>query len=473
MRIALVIPKVTNMAIVPNLGLGYLAASLLENGFGVEIFHCGRDNLSPRELARKIRDGRFNITGIQSLSFFHDRAAEVSKRIKSTAPGSMIVVGGPHASGVRDGLLTGDGAFDYGFAGEAEIGFTEFVRQAAGGGPSAEDIPGLIWRDGGSVFCNDIKVVRNLDALPMPPWNMMDPNTYPQQAHGMFPPDFPVAPMIFSRGCNYNCAFCASRAISGAGIRYRSVENTMREIEYIYNELRISAIAFLDQNPAASRKNILQLCAAIAGSDMKIKWYCPNGVRLDSLDGDVLEIMRAAGCVSLTVGIESASEESLKAVNREPVSDEIRHKLALIRKHRIKVTGNFIIGLPNETLRDFKNIILKAVRLPLNRVQYAFFVPFPGTALFKAYFPDPEHADIDWSTFDVTMPSHVRTVPKALAWFVMMTAFALFYIRPGIMLDNIRDIKSAGHLRFILSRILKIASDPVKWMIRRKKPISP
>jgi len=469
MKIALVIPKVSNMAIVPNLGMGYLAASLLRSGFYVEIFHCARDNLKPREVAQKIQADRIDVIGIQSLSFFHNKAVETAKWIKYLAPNSIVVTGGPHASGVREIALDENSEFDYGFAGEAEIGFTEFIKQIEGGELFPETIPGLIWRNDNHILSNEIQVVRNLDKLPMPPWDMMNPWNYPQQAHGMFPPDFPVAPLIFSRGCNHNCAYCATRSISGPGIRYRSFENTMDEIKYIYNEFRVRTFAFLDQNITASKKKILSLCNAIAEFNLDIKWYCPNGVRLDSLDDEVLEIMRATGCTSLTVGIETASNNSLEAMNREKFEGELREKINLIRKHRIKVTGNFIIGLPNETFRDFRNTILQAVKLPLNRAQYAFFVPFPGTRLFKEYFPDQKQVDISWSAFDVTMPTFIKTASKSLSWFVMLSAFIFFYIRPGIMFDNIRDIKSASHLRFILSRITKIATDPLKWTIFQEK----
>lgn len=466
MKVALVIPRVSNMAVIPSLGLGYLAGMMRQSGVEFKLFHCGKDKLGTHEIVGLLDAGRFDIAGIQSLTYFHRKAVDIAKGVKARRPSTLVVTGGAHASGVREMALAEEPSFDFGFAGEAETGFTEFIKQVGGGNMSPENIPGLIWRDGGRCVSNNIQSTRDLDSLPMPPWDLINPKSYPHQAYGIFPPGFPVAPVIFSRGCNYNCSFCAGRSISGPGVRYRSVENMMDEITYLHNELRINTFAFLDQNITANKVSIMNLCAALIKAGMGLKWYCPNGVHLDSLDDEILGAMRAAGCESLTVGVESASEKSLAALNRAPALDNLRHRIDSIKKHGIKVTGNFIIGLPDEHLRDFNKTIATSLRLNLDRAQFAFFVPFPGTSLFSKYFPSPEPGSVNWDAFDINVPAFVKNVPAFTAWIAVLSALVFFYLRPGVMYKNIRDLKSPGHIYFILARISVIPMNMMKWGLR-------
>jgi len=455
MKVALVFPRETNMATVPNLGLGYLSAVISREGFENRIYHCAKERLDPAGLAASLLEFRPDVVGLQSYSFFHNKARRAAAVVKSSLPDAKIVIGGPHASGLPHSVLSEEPAFDFGFSGEAEIGFPALLRLLTGDGTDERTIPGLIWRDGGTINANPQQSVKDLDLLPFPAWDKMDVKGYPHHAHGVFAPGFPVVPMAYSRGCNYNCSYCAARTISGPGVRYRSPENMIKEIEYVYCELGVKVASFVDQNLTANREAAMRLCYGLIKSGFNLKWYCPNGVYLDSLDDELLEKMSAAGCESIAVGIESASSGSLKSLGRKALDlKDVREKLLMIKKRGIGVTGNFMFGLPGEDEKDFRNTFSAALKLPLDRAQFAFFAPFPGTRFFSDRFPD---STADWDDFNVIAPNFIAAPLRNKARLLMVSAFLFFYARPAVFWRNLREIRSARHAAFVLSKIINIA----------------
>jgi len=167
--------------------------------------------------------------------------------------------------------------------------------------------------------------------------------------------------------------------------------------------------------------------------------------------------MKSAGLYSISVGIESGSEKILRDMKKNLTKEEIKEKIALIKKSGLEVSGFFIIGYPTETRENIAETINFALELPLKRVGFSIFKPFPGTEATKNLIESGELKEIsdeEWARFvladAVYAPSGFsRKEMKRLR----RKALLRFYLRPKIILKFVSEIKNISHLKLVLKRI--------------------
>ncbi|MEK7817568.1 MAG: radical SAM protein, partial [Actinomycetota bacterium] len=216
-------------------------------------------------------------------------------------------------------------------------------------------------------------------------WDLMDPRSYPDLPHQLLHKKFPVAPVMTSRGCPYDCSFCASTALWGRGWRTRSAANVVDEIEMLVRDFDVKEIHFEDDNFTLKASHAAAVCEEILRRGIDIVWACPNGVRIDTLDDDLLELMRRSGCYSLGFGIESGSQAVLEKNNKKLKLDRVADQVRMVKRHGIEAFGFFIIGLPGETADTIRETIRYARRVPIDRANFGLLSPLPGSGIFNEY----------------------------------------------------------------------------------------
>lgn len=448
--------------IIPDLGLMYLAASLREAGFEVDIRDCRRLGWSMGDLAAYVREVRPLVVGIKSHTNEAARVGRMADVVRREHPSAVIAVGGPHPSMNPKGALSAMPGVDFAFIGEAEISFPLFVRWIKDGGKGTppQDVHGIAWREEGRAVIREPRFVEDLDQLPLPAWDLMPPDTYPDEAAGIFVPSFPAAPMMLSRGCPFQCAYCGCRYISGTKIRYRSPQNVLQEIDLLEREYHVKSFTFVDDNFTWRKKSAAALFEALAQKDPRVWFTFPNGVRSDSLDLEMIELMERAGCYLIGLGIESGVPATIKRMNRAQMPPEIRKTVQLIRQSsNIQITGFFILGYPGETFEEVKQTISFAKSLPIHHAHFSQFMPIPGTPVYeemiaKGLIKD-NGLDLEMVTNDkaaLDLPG----LPSKKLLRLQRTAYMGFYLTPWRMINFARMLKSPGMLRVILRRFLKL-----------------
>ncbi|MDW7973399.1 MAG: radical SAM protein, partial [Thermodesulfovibrio sp.] len=245
----------------------------------------------------------------------------------------------------------------------------------------------------------------------------------------------------------------------GKKIRTRSPEKVVEEIEYLVSKFGIEEIHFWDDNITFDKEHIINLCREIkrAGLHKKIVWACSNGVRLDRLDEEIIKEMESAGCYYFLVGIESGSERVLKIMKRASLANTktIQEKLDMIKKHsKIRVLGAFIIGFPGATPEDDEESIKFALKLPLDKVAFNIFMPYPGSDEFNKLKFQGIKINIDELNYHkpkAYLPPG-RT-SKDIRLKVLKGLF-LFYIRPKILIGVLKEIKSLSQIIMIIRRLI-------------------
>lgn len=453
--------------LIPPFSLGYLATAVRKN-HDVDILDGIKEKLTLDGFREALKEKQPDVVGIQVFTFHMSLIGQYLDLIKKILPNAKIILGGPHPSSSPLNILDSFSKVDWAFQGEAEIGLAKLLDLIAENKVNTENlkkIPGLIWKDKDKTIINEQIFIENLDELGMPAWDLIKPNTYPLAPHGGFFKNYPIAPIIITRGCPYSCTYCAGHLVSGKKIRSRSVANVIEEIKILHNEYGINEIHIEDDNFTFDRNRVIEFCHKLKENNLNISWTCPNGVRLDTLDKELLLIMKQAGLYSISVGVESGSEKILKDMKKNLTKEKIKEKLSLLKECGIKASGFFIIGYPTETREDIIKTIDFSRELGLKRAGFSLFKPFPGTEITQHLIEKGELKEIkneDWTHFvlaDVVYTPYGFTREELVK--LRKKALLHFYLRPKIIIKFISEIRNLRHLKLVLKRIYS-------WLFKAK-----
>lgn len=467
LKILLMKPYSESDELIPPFGLGYLATAIRKD-HDVKILDGIKEKLTLEKFKNFLEEEKPDIIGIQIFTFQIIGVKDYIETIKNILPNAKIILGGPHPSCSPHNIFDFFPKVDWVFKGEAEIGLAkllDLIAENKTGSEYLSEVPGLVWKKDNQTIINPPIFVEDLDKLEMPSWDLLQPDTYPLAPHGGFFKNYPIAPIIITRGCPFSCTYCAGYLVSGKKIRHRSVDKVIEEIKVLYHQYGIREIHIEDDNFTFYHNLVYEFCKKLKENHLNITWTCPNGVRLDSLTKDLLMIMKEAGLYSISVGIESGSDKILKDMRKNLTKEKIKEKIELIKDCGLEVSGFFIIGYPTETKKDIMETINFAKSLDLKRAGFSLFKPFPGTEATRQLIEKgelKEMSDEDWAHFVLAdavyaPPGFTRKEMKKLR----LKALLHFYLRPKIIFKFLSEIRSLKHLRIVLKRIYS-------WLFKAK-----
>ena len=230
--------------------------------------------------------------------------------------------------------------------------------------------------------------MQNLDDLPYPAYDLVDMELYlkPSKIGYRSFQDRAIS-MITSRGCPFNCCFCAVHLHMGQKFRAHSAQYVLDHIQYVVDKFKVKNIFFEDDNLTLDIKRFEAICDGIVERKIKIGWETPNGVRADCLNLDLLKKMKQSGANSIFVGVESGDQQILDNVICKSLDLNRVVQFAKDAKQIGLKTGAFyIIGFPGETKENMQRTVDFALRLKRDYdVGMHLFMATPsyGTRLFK------------------------------------------------------------------------------------------
>lgn len=354
----------------PPLGLGYLAASLIEAGYSVEILDGSFSSRS--SVVDRIAKIKPSVAGFYCMMTMEEATLSLAREVKKNC--GVVIAGGPYPS-ADPGLFLD--VFDYVVKGEAERTLPELVAALARDGSRPREIKGLAYQENGRVCLTDPRDrIAGLDALHFPARGLFDNQGYKAYWNSNY--DYSTTSMITTRGCPFSCGFC-SKPVFGSRIYERSAGNVVDEIERI-STMGYDRIWMADDCFTLNEKRTADICRGIVDRGIKIEWECLS--RVDSLQPDVLDLMREAGCVRLFFGLESGDDEMLKVMRKSATFAEGRAAVELAGNHGLSAGGFFILGYPGETNKTLSATVNESSALPLDYLSYTVPYPLPGTDLY-------------------------------------------------------------------------------------------
>lgn len=456
MNILLALPHdPTTDVSMPDLGLGYLAASLKNAGHSVELAIRTPESATPAFHA----DNRYDIVGVKILSPGFKYAGRLIAAVKESGAGSYVVAGGPHVSGAAQQLFSHFPDASFGVRGEGEDSFIQLAERIGRSGVQGDfsDIPNLIWRREGDTVVNERRFVERLDDLPFPAWELMPPSSFPPMPFNGYSRRRPIAPVLTSRGCPYMCAFCGNEKVNGRTFRGRTAENILEEIKLLKGEYGVREIHFWDDNCVHPKGEMRRVMRRMIDENMNMSWCAPNGIRLDSIDPDLPTLMKESGCFQVNVGIESGSPRILKKIKKGITPELVREKVPMLRKAGIEVIGFFMIGFPGETREEINNTVSLAMEVPLNGGSIAIFNPLPGTDLAEEVADGSEESADFYHTLDyIRYENNLSEVPFKELRKIQRDAYLRLHLRPAPLFTNIRNLNNTRKIMLILMRVKKL-----------------
>jgi anaerobic magnesium-protoporphyrin IX monomethyl ester cyclase len=318
-------------------------------------------------------------------------------------------------------------------------------------------VPGIVYRgpDGEILENKTVNLIENLDELPMPAWHLFDMKEYDKPIDGTKIRSIGV---MSARGCPNVCVYCAN---ARSGLRLMAPKKFVDEVEFLHKEYGFKGFDFWDDTLTMVNEHVIAICEEILKRKLDIVWYAR--ARVNTVNEKLLNLMRKAGCIRISYGVESGSPRILKVIRKNITIDQVKQAVSLSSEAGMAVVENFMVNLPDETIDDLKQTI--EVMKWLGQVKnsypaYGFTVIYPGTELeimakekgimpkdfswnspyqspkYKVAGTDPSLFYMEWPGFELERIKAIMTRGLGIKGNVLKKGF-----------DKLRKIKSMGELK--------------------------
>ena len=407
----------------PPLGLVYLATSIRKEGkHEVEILDTVVNRMEYADIGEYVRSVKPDVVGITFFTFYLRDALAAMKEVRKAHPPAKIIIGGPHVD-VFPGESVKFDEVDAAVYGDGDIVINTVLDNIAAGRP-LDDIPGVITR--ANRDRQHVKqLVDDLDSLPLPDRTFLPYNRY----ESVLAAGKPIATIITSRGCPFNCPYC-----SGGGVKPRNISpaRVAAELEEC-SRLGIKDFILFDELFTLKKKRVFEICDEINRRGLRIRWNVR--ARIGTVDREMIQRMKSAGCRLIQYGIETGSPRMQKVIGRKHDLGEIEEMIRITREEGILTYGDFMFGLPGETPEEMKKTVDFAVKIKLDYAVFGILSVYPRTEYYRQVLEEGRIEEDFWQKFAEDPSYEVKTTfwpgehdPKELEKTVVR-AYIRFYFR--------------------------------------------
>lgn len=394
-RVALVNPPYpveAPQAIFIPLGISYLAAVLEENGYSVDVVDCQTSRPNQKELEDKFRILNPDIIGVTSATLTYLPALEILKAAKTALPNCTTMIGGPHVTVMDEQTFTESANVDIVVRGEGEQTMLELAGLVSNGNlKNLSEVAGITFRKNGQVFRTpDRPFMQDIDALPHPAHKHFEVTKYKILGKTYMP-------IITSRGCPFQCAFCLASKMCGRGFRARSPSKVVDELEWLRDTFGAEAFAFYDDTFTFDVNRAVAICDEMKARKLGLPWDCRT--RVDKVSKELLTKLRSSGCQLIHFGVESGNQQTLNTMRKGTTVEQNARAIKWAKEAGISVAISLVIGYPGETPEMLKQTIDFIYKTKPDYVYMCEAVPYPGTELYDYAKKLGLELSKDWSQY--------------------------------------------------------------------------
>ena len=327
----------------------------------------------------------YDVFAISTICDSAHFSLDIARYLKKRYPHSIVVLGGPYVTKLSEEILKSFDFVDAIFVGESELSFPQAINSIKDINCGLANVAGLRTRSSNFVRAN---ILADLDSLPY----ITDAPQYfdfIRKARFSQGNEF-VVPLEATRGCPLQCSFCSTRQTWGASVRRKSALRLMDEMSIIEGQTGDRFFSLIGDNVGVPVRDFMKFCDDLIRLECSYEWAI--SLKLDWIEPYHLCKMWDAGCRGLFIGVESASQETLRRVNKGAnLAKEVKAIETAI-DIGFHVTTSLIIGFPWETesdIRETYQMHCKFLEKGAARSQVIILCPIPGTDIVqneKIYF---------------------------------------------------------------------------------------
>ena len=423
----------------PPLGLLYIAAVLEKDSFPVKIVDSYAEHFDVPMTIKEALKFNPDIVGIAATTPTFGNALMIAEALKKENPNVVIVMGGPHITPTGALILKKHRCVDVCVKHEGEYSFLELAQKKP-----MESILGIFYRakDGKIMTNPDRPLLDNLDELPYPARHLIDLSKYHHVLFSSY--GEPLTEMITSRGCPFQCTFCASKITNGVRVRFRSVENVIGEVDELVSKYRIKVVEFRDDTFTLNPPRFKQLCAELKKRDIS---FIGNGkVNIIARNPEMIKQAKEAGCKLLMFGCESGEQKILDSVLKAQTVDDIRQAFKIVNSVGLDTLAFFILGTPLETRETARKTIELAKEINPTFAEFFLLNPFPGTVSEEETKKIGMLTNVNWE--EVSAPQwfnptiHHPIFKEDELKLLLKQAYREFYYRPAYFMRLLLKMNS-------------------------------
>lgn len=427
----------------PSIGLSYIYSILKHKKYDVTFVDTQFGDFNEEVLSKHLSENRYDLVGIPVYTSTASYCFHTARICKKILPNAKIVFGNIHASIMPIEVMRECPECDFIIRHEGELTILELIN-AIVNKEKYDRVLGLVWRQENSIIVNPPRpFIDNLDSLPLGMYSDMSLQRYiPHPTQYVILPNYPF---VTQRGCPYSCIYCGASTILGKKRRTYSTDRIIQELEILKYDKKARGIYFQDSTFTINRDYTMELMNKMIKANLNLLWSC--NTRTDTIDKELLRVMKAAGCRQIVFGIESGNQESLNVIKKSITLEKQTEGVRLAKSMGFRVMNNFILCLPGENEAMVRNTIFYARKLRAPVSLFYLPVPYPGTELYNLCKQENGiRTDVQWKDYlavDFDNPIYVNPlIGKRRMKYWYKKAFFTYYINPGIWFENVKCIRS-------------------------------
>ncbi len=443
-------------SIYPPIRLAYTAALLNKHGYEVDILDCNGYDYGFEKIEEKVKYFQPSLVVFTSspTTMSHDlRTATICKKVSS---GIAVALDDSHIAPVMpERILNNFKDVDILIKGESESTTLALVENIE----SLEKVCGISHRLDGIIKHNPEAGPQDINKIPFPFYKLLPINQYSATSRTR---KRPFVTIITSVGCPFKCSFCITGGATvwrGYDKKWRSKnsERVVDEIEFLQKEYGVKSIYVFDETFTIDKERVIKICEGLIKRNIKIEWSCNS--RVDTIDKEMLKLMKRAGCWIICYGVESAENAILEGVMKANSKARALETFKLSREIGIGASASFMLGLPGETKQTVQETLKFAKELDPNRAQFVITTPYPGTKLYeeavKNNLLEREYTFTGFDAYGLDCEPSIRTEAMTAMEILkeQKRIFRRFYFTPSFMAKTLLRISTFAEFKALFRSI--------------------
>lgn len=441
---------------VPPFGLLSLATTLEKADFDVTFLDAQGEHLTLDHVKKMIKDYDVAVCSTSTMTVNEDSLT--LQELQEENPKLKTVIFGSHSTFMPEHTLA-KGGINFIIKNEPEFAVRDLIKAMEKNDGSEYKALGTGYKDketGENVLNPDYPFIENIDDLPIPNVDLLPKNV---EWFNPIVKQMPYVTAFASRGCPAKCTFCTAPYFYGANIRYKSVDRMVEEVKY-YLENGFKEVYFRDETFTANKQFVMEFCQRIIDENINFTWIA--NARVVTVDEEMLNMMKKAGCHLIKYGVESGVQELLDNVRKGIRLEDTRRAFELMNQVGIDSHAHMMLGIPGETEETIEQTLAFVKEIDPTTVTFGVCTPYPGTPLYEEVanvhpeIRDGSDSDLGALHKKGTFNSLYTELESDSLEDAIKKAYRAFYARPSYIAKSLGRMKNVDDVKRITKAGTKV-----------------